>query len=301
MTKPRLFVSFSGGKTSGYMAKLIKDHWSDLYEIVVVFANTSREDEKTLIFVNECDKRFGLNVVWIEAEVFHGEATSSGYRIVTFETASRNGEVFEEVIKKYGISNAAFGHCNREMKLNAMHSYVRDGLGWDDYCTALGIRMDEQRRVSKHAGVNKILYPLIDTWPTDKQDVANFWENQPFQLDLPEHLGNCVTCFKKSDRKLFQVYADNPYAFLWNARMEAEYGWHGAPWYGEPNEAGHARTFWRGNRSTEQVLAQARELGVQPFIPIRETRSMDARQFGLDFENGGCSESCEAYPMEDAA
>jgi hypothetical protein len=296
--KPRLKVSFSGGKTSGLMAKLIKDNWSDLYEIVFVFANTSREDEKTLIFVNECDKRFGLNVVWLEAEVFHGQDRSCGHRVVTFETASRNGEVFEEVIKKYGIPNYSFEPCNREMKLNAMNSYMRS-IGWDDYHTAIGIRSDELRRVSPKAGLNKILYPLVDTWPSDKQDVADFWEAQPFQLGLPEHFGNCITCFKKSDRKLFQVYAEHPFAFLWNARMEAEYGWYGAPWYGQPNEAGHVRTFWRGNRSTDQLLAQAREVGVKPFIPIQEARSMAARQFGLDFESGGCSESCEAYPIED--
>lgn len=300
MTKPRLKVSFSGGKTSGLMAKLIKDNWSDLYEIVFVFANTGREDEKTLIFVDRCDKEWGLNVVWLEAEVYHCEERSTGHRVVTFETASRNGEPFEEVIKKYGISNYSFEPCNRELKLNTMNSYMRS-IGWDDYYTAIGIRTDEMRRVSTRAGLAKILYPLVDTWPTDKQDVADFWEEQPFQLGLPEHLGNCVTCWKKSDRKLFQVYAERPEAFEWNDRMEREYGWHGAPWYGTPTEEGHPRTFWRGNRSTEQLLAQARGLGVQPFIPIRETRSMAARQFGLDFESGGCSESCEAYPMENAA
>jgi hypothetical protein len=300
MTKPRLKVSFSGGKTSGKMAKNIKDNWSHLYEIVFVFSNSTREHEKTLVFVDRCDKEFGLNLVWVEGEVFHGENRSSGHRVVTFETAARNGEVFEEVIKKYGIPNYSFEPCNRELKLNAMNSYMRS-IGWDDYYTAIGIRTDELRRVSPKAGLNKILYPLVDTWPSDKQDVADFWEDQPFQLGLPEHLGNCVTCFKKSDRKLFQVYADCPEAFEWNARMERDYGWHGAPWYGQPNEEGHARTFWRGNRSTEQLIAQARELGVRPLIPIRETRSMAARQFGLDFESGGCSESCEAYPMEDAA
>lgn len=300
MNKARLKVSFSGGKTSGMMAKLIKDNWSDLYEIVFVFANTSREDEKTLVFVDQCDKAFGLNLVWVEAEVHHGEERASGHRVVTFETAKRNGEVFEEVIKKYGISNFKFEPCNRELKLNSMNSYMRS-IGWDDYHTAIGIRTDELRRVSPKAGLNKILYPLVDTWPSDKVDVADFWDAQPFKLDIEEHFGNCVTCFKKSDRKLFKVYAERPQVFDWNARMEQEYGWYGAPWYGAPSDDGHVRTWWRGNRSTEQLLAQAREAGVQPLIPIREMRSMAARQFGLDFESGGCSESCEAYPMEDAA
>jgi hypothetical protein len=300
MAKPRLKVSFSGGKTSGYMAKRIKDEWSDLYEIVFVFANTGREDEKTLAFVDRCDKEWGLGVVWLEAQVFHGEERSAGHRVVSFETAARNGEPFEEVIRKYGISNYQFEPCNRELKLNAMNSYMRS-IGWDDYHTAIGIRTDESRRVSARAGLNQILYPLVDVWPSDKQDVADFWEEQPFQLGLDEHFGNCVTCFKKSDRKLFKVYAERPEAFEWNAAMERQYGWHGAPHYGQPTEGSKPRVWFRSNRSTEQLLAQARAAGVQPYIPIKETRSHAARQFGLDFESGGCSESCEAYPMENAA
>ena len=35
--KEKLFVSFSGGKTSGYMTKHIIDNYSDEYELVVMF------------------------------------------------------------------------------------------------------------------------------------------------------------------------------------------------------------------------------------------------------------------------
>ena len=38
--KPVLLVSFSGGQTSGYLAKEIKSRYGNLYHIVFMFANT---------------------------------------------------------------------------------------------------------------------------------------------------------------------------------------------------------------------------------------------------------------------
>ena len=63
--KETLFVSFSGGRTSAYMCWWLLKNKSDEYDFIFVFANTGQEHEKTLEFVNECDKRFGLNLVWL--------------------------------------------------------------------------------------------------------------------------------------------------------------------------------------------------------------------------------------------
>ena len=38
MSKPRLQISFSGGATSGFMTKWVRDNLADDYEIVVTFA-----------------------------------------------------------------------------------------------------------------------------------------------------------------------------------------------------------------------------------------------------------------------
>jgi 3'-phosphoadenosine 5'-phosphosulfate sulfotransferase (PAPS reductase)/FAD synthetase len=46
--KDRIFISFSGGKTSAYMAKRIIQEYKDKADIVTVFANTGQEHEKTL-------------------------------------------------------------------------------------------------------------------------------------------------------------------------------------------------------------------------------------------------------------
>jgi hypothetical protein len=298
--KPRLKVSVSGGRTSLRMAKLIKERLSGKYELIFVFANTSLEDERTLLFLDRCDREWDLDLKWVEAVIDPVFGQGTTHRVVTFETAARNGEVFEEMIKVYGIPNDNFEPCNRELKLNAMKSYMRS-IGWDKYETAVGIRMDERRRVNAaNAAKHRIIYPLIDIWPLDKQDVATFWEDQPFDLGLEDHEGNCKTCWKKSDKKHFRLIAEQPESYDFNRRMEALYGWHGAPYYGTPSPDGQKRVFFRGRRSTDDMFAQAQALGYKPMIPVREVRSHEARQFNLDLDVGGCGESCEAYAMEAA-
>lgn len=285
--KPRLKVSFSGGKTSGYMTKRILDEYSDKYDITVIFANTGQENEATLKFVHDCDTHFGFNTVWVEAVVNHGVRKSSGFKVVNYETASRNGEPFEEGCKKYGVPNMTFLWCTRELKLNAMYSYM-DSIGWEkgSYDTAIGIRMDEKRRVSVNADVGKIVYPLIDWFPSDKQDVNDFWEDQDFTLELLEHQGNCKWCYKKSDKKLYRLAQENPEIFDFPMRMEDQYGYCGARKEGMTEQ----RVIFRRHRDTRMLLAEAKIMN----LPHR-VEEMSRLESDLD---GGCSESCEIYPTE---
>jgi hypothetical protein len=194
--KDRISISFSGGKTSAYMTKMLLDHFrkhEPWREILVTFANTGQEHEETLKFVDRCDKAFGFNVVWLEAVVNHGARKATGHRIVDFEAASRNGEPFEEVIKKYGIPNKSYNHCTRETKLQPMISY-HESVGWKhgEYSVAIGIRADEQDRVSLKTMSKGGFYPCIDAGVT-KEDVRLWWSQQDFNLNIPEHLSNCFT------------------------------------------------------------------------------------------------------------
>lgn len=191
-----LFISFSGGETSALMTRLLLTRWRDRYDkAVVVFANTGEENEATLEFVRDCDLAFGFDTTWVEAVVHPESGEGTTHRIVTFETASRKGEPFEAVIQKYGIPNAKFSHCTRELKQRPMYSYMNE-LGWkkNEYQVAIGIRADEATRRS--ADVN-LVYPLLDWEPLSKPDVNSFWQQQPFRLQLAGYQGNCKTCWKK--------------------------------------------------------------------------------------------------------
>jgi len=104
----KIAVSFSGGRTSAYMTQRILREYKETHEIVVTFANTGLEHEKTLEFVHNCDKHMGFGTVWLEAVVDPRENKGTRHKVVTFETAARDGEPFEDVIKKYGIPFSHF-------------------------------------------------------------------------------------------------------------------------------------------------------------------------------------------------
>lgn len=164
-------------------------------ELIFVFVNTGEEHEKTLVFVERCDREWNLGVIWLEAVVHPGKKSST-HRIVSFETASRNGEPFEVMIGKYGIPNKNYPHCNRELKLNPMKSYIAS-IGWSHVHAAVGIREDEPKRLRPGAEKDRIVYPFAHWWPQDKQDVLTWWEDQPFDLGIQEREGNCKWCWKK--------------------------------------------------------------------------------------------------------
>lgn len=269
-----IFLSFSGGRTSAFMVRWILQHY-DPSKCVVLFANTSREDPRTLDFIRLCDRWMGFNTVWLEAVVHHNERHGCTHRIVNFESALRRGEVFEEMIKKYGLPNIKYPHCTRELKLNAMHSYLRSiGIDPKTIPTAIGIRADEKRRVKNQPNV---FYPLVDTIPTDKQDVLDWWSANWFDLGLEEFEGNCKGCFKKSYAKHFAQIDKDPSVYDWTADMEKKYGQVGSSQGG--------RSFFRGALNTEQLF-QLR-------------RSADGFNSEHHVRDGGCSESCELYETED--
>ena len=275
-----LLVTFSGGKTSAYMTKMLIEQGK--YNIKVVFANTGQENNETLNFINECDSRFDFNTVWVEADVQHGEKVGTKHKIVNYKTANRDGGIFEEVIKKYGIPNKSYPHCNRELKLAPIHNIAKELFNGEKYKTAIGIRIDEKRRVSKaaeKAHSDGIIYPLIDIFPTDKIDITDFWEDQDFTLNLKEHQGNCKWCWKKSLKKHFAIIKENPEFFNFPEKMEELY-----PHAGH-NDGIRKRVFFRGNRSTNDLFALAVEVDIE-----------NSRQLNM-FEDGGCSESCEPFEM----
>ena len=278
--KPKLSVSFSGGRTSAYMTKMLLDNYSDQYDIDVVFANTGQEHEKTLEFIKKCDDQWGFNTNWIEAIVC-GKLVGTRAKFTTFKMAARNGEPFLDVIDKYGISNKAYPHCTRELKLTPMLSYYR-AKGWKDYTIAIGIRADEQRRVSKQAEKNNIIYPLIDMFPTDKPFILDWFKKQPFDLDLPERLGNCTWCWKKTMSKHLRLIKENPEIYDFPRKMEESKGRCGY------NEDGTHRVFFRGNRSTADLFA----------IAANDTQMDLFTEMIKEDAESECGESCEVYPME---
>lgn len=277
----RLVISFSGGRTSAMMTKLLLDKFREKLPICVLFANTGKEDEKTLEFVNECDHRFDFGVIWLEAKVYHDQRKRSGFKIVNFQTAARDARPFEDVIKKYGLPGPHRLHCTRELKTNPMQSFIADQMKWrkKHYVTAIGLRADEVDRIPISPN-GELCYPLIDL-AIKKSDVLSFWSKQSFDLQLPEHYGNCTTCWKKSKRKLMTIALEKPQEFDFFRRMENEHSYTGAG-----TERGR-RFLFRGRETVDELFRQS----TQPF-----ERFVDGYQPSPnnDIDVGSaCGDSCE--------
>lgn len=274
MTTNRLLISFSGGRTSGQMAWLLKKD-AGYGEIKTVFANTGQEDERTLEFVHRCDKEWGLNLVWVEAVVNPQKRKGTTHRVVSFETATRDPSLFERMIEKYGIPNKNYPHCTRELKLQPITHYLRS-IGWSkgSYDTAIGIRADELDRVIPDYRERNIIYPLMDL-KIRKEDVFKFWDKQPFDLAAPEHRGNCVWCWKKSLRKHLTLAQENPELYDFPKRMEKDHAITNAT-------DGKPRVFFRERKTAVDILELASKGDFEKFV---DKRLLDVA--------GSCSESCE--------
>lgn len=284
-----LAISFSGGKTSALLVEMCLELLADYYdEIRITFANTGREDQKTLEYVDKCDRLlFGNRVVWMEADISPVHNEGVRHKVVTFATASRNGEPFEAYIAKYGIPNQSFPQCNSRLKTQVMEDYFRS-IGWRPqnrvplYDTAIGIRADEIDRMSSVSAQNRLIYPLIK-WDIKKEDVLKADQERPFQLEIPELNGNCETCWKKSIRKLATIAKHNPERFDFERRMEQKYAHVKAP---ELHDG--KRRYFRGHRTVDDIF----QIAADPaFIEWGKDAPEDSE---LDTA-GGCGESCDIY------
>jgi len=267
--KKLLVCTFSGGRTSAFMGQFLNtfDKYKD-YDKLFLFANTGKEKEQTLEFIDRCDREWNLGVVWLEAKINKEKGKGTDFKVVDFKTASRNGEPFEEMLKVYPMPNPFVSNCTRELKQTPMNKYVKS-LNYDQVITAIGIRYDERHRKSIKAKEQNIIYPLCDDTMVDSSFIRRWWDTQCFDLKLKDYEGNCDLCFKKSLRKRLTIIKENPEAAEWWLDMEKKYGTEQYP-----------RFDLRNNFSVQQLKA----LSKQPFRAIEDKHEITKKQTSL-FDN----------------
>lgn len=254
----RTALSFSGGRTSAYMARQVQLA-NPGKDITYLFANTGKEREETLRFVQRCDEEWGLGVIWLEFR-----DSDAGFTLVDFETASRQGEPFEAAIRKRRyLPNPVTRYCTVELKIRAMHRYLKS-IGWADgdgeWDQMVGIRADEHRRVAKirkrgtstETPREHMRLPLADAGIT-LADIDSFWADQPFRLELPTVngktlLGNCDLCFLKGRQQTYSIIQSDLHSADWWARMETLV-----------ESGGRAVTFRKDRASYAEMQAYARQ------------------------------------------
>jgi len=224
----RTALSISGGRTSGYMLRRVLNANGGYLPplAVALFANTGKENEETLVFVREMGRQWNVPIVWLEYR-----PEPPGYAVVDFDTASRDGEPFQALIRKRRyLPNPMTRFCTSELKIRAMHKYLKS-LDWyegdDGWDQMIGIRADEQRRVAKirarghstETTKEDMALPLADAG-VHLGDVRDFWASQSFDLDLPvingrTPDGNCDLCFLKPPAVRLSVLRRAPEKAVW--------------------------------------------------------------------------------------
>jgi hypothetical protein len=215
-------VSFSGGRTSGYMLWHILQAFGGKLpdDVKVIFCNTGKERPETLDFVERCSQEWGVEIVWLEYRRIDGKNT---FAVVDYATASRNGEPFAELIKvRNFLPNPVARFCTTELKVMPLRDYCRT-LGWEHWNSAVGIRADEPHRLAKGKQQKTkewdVVHPLGDSGVT-LGNVVDFWKAQPFDLQLDSHEGNCDLCFLKGAGKIRRIMAERPDLAEWWINQE---------------------------------------------------------------------------------
>lgn len=213
-------ISFSGGRTSGYMLRQILDFYGGTLpkDVRVVFSNTGKEMNATLDFVRDCEVNWNVKIDWVE---WH---ESKKFVMVNHNSASRNGEPYDKLItKRKFLPNPVTRYCTSELKIKVMKDFMLS-IGHKYWVNYVGLRYDEPHRVARLSRAkDKERWDSEAPLHTEKKtvkDVAKFWENNSFDLKLPgingkTPLGNCDLCFLKGKNTIMNIMKNYPEKAQW--------------------------------------------------------------------------------------
>jgi len=216
----KILLSFSGGRTSGFMLRKIlnanEDKLPSNYK--VIFANTGREMPETLDFVQQCSDQWNVPITWLEYR-----KAKPKFEVVSHNSASRNGEPFEQAIESKAsnrfLPNQAIRYCTQEMKVLTIKRYLVS-LGWKRWINTVGIRADEAHRLKPSKDKRwQNWFPLADA-NYGVADVNKFWRESKFDLRVMKGAGNCDGCFLKSEATLAAMWREHPDRMQWWADQE---------------------------------------------------------------------------------
>lgn len=268
-------ASFSGGRSSAYMVYLLMQ--LDL-DTDFIFMDTGAEHPKTYEFIKNIVNFWGIKLTCLRVVVNPELGQANSYRVIKLDELKQDLQPFRDVCYKYGTPYVHGAFCTRTMKLEPFTRYCNDKYGKGNYQTWLGIRADEPKRLKQKLGYNY----LADISDFDKQDVINWWKTQPFDLEIPEHLGNCVFCVKKGINKIALATRDEP-------EMASNF----IDLINDPNirvverRQQDNKIMYRGNNSLISIMAMYQNYSREDILAtIRGNKG---------YSSGSCSESCEIF------
>lgn len=244
-------------------------------DVRYIYMDTGAEHPKTYEFIKNVVSHWGINLTCLRVVVNPELGQGNSYEVIPVSEIKHDLEPWKAIVKKYGLPYPAGAFCTREMKFNPVTKYCKDNF--DEYTTWIGIRADEQNRLKPKDGINY----LADISDFEKDDINHWWSKQPFDLNIPEHLGNCVFCIKKSVNKIALAARDDPilakqFIDVINGDVRKV-----------NREQQSSQIMFRGNNSLEGIIALFKD-------HTRDEIANVVKGSG-GYKSGSCSESCEAF------
>lgn len=223
----------------------------------------------------QCSDRLKEQVIesYKKANGLKGVKQALGMRIDEVNRAT--SKKARGAIEGFGIDSSLFRKIDcHEARMNMLPSDIPD----EKLNDALGVE-----RYSLKLKKYNLAFPMIDWFPMTKEDVNDFWEEQPFNLELEAHMGNCATCWKKSDKKLHLIALERPELYQPFKWLEEEYK------HVKPNtKNGKNRVFFRKHRNSDMIIGEAQLMDAY----------MLRKLIGANTdEESGCAESCNGYQL----
>jgi 3'-phosphoadenosine 5'-phosphosulfate sulfotransferase (PAPS reductase)/FAD synthetase len=138
-------VSFSGGRTSAYLCKVMIDTYGR-ENVDFIYMDTGAEHSKTYEFIRKVNHEFGLNLVCLRGDFTKPLGAGVGYSVVDIKSLKPDLKPFKAMMSKYGVPYIGGMFCTDRMKLKPFKKYCDDTYGKKNYETWLGIRADEPVR-----------------------------------------------------------------------------------------------------------------------------------------------------------
>lgn len=238
MYRKHLICSVSGGRSSALAAMLVK-RWPKRYKyrtVQYVFANTGLEHPNTIEFLKQLEEYLMEPIIKLEFDF-----NSKGYNYNIIENWSEldmTGAPFKRAIqyeqrnKPRGLPHMFQPYCSGLMKKNVIRKYAKDSLKTVKYAQCIGYRKEDMPKRINSAVMqllgNAYIFPLLTHYkkPIGLKELDKIWSKKPFQLNIPSVLGNCILCWKKSDKVLVNAINSNQAQSSINfwIQMEREHG-----------------------------------------------------------------------------
>lgn len=131
---------------------------------------------------------------------------------------------------------------------------------------------------------SQVVVYMADLTDFEKKDVLNHWKDMPFDLDIPEWMGNCIWCIKKGPNKLALASREEPDLtedFIQALKSEDI----------KVKERKFGKLImYRGNQSLESIIESYKNLSTTELKrTIKSSHQLEANS---------CSESCEALTCD---